>query len=323
MKKAFKYRLYPTPQEQISLAQQFSSARFVYNNSLAFKQQLYQKGNKSISNYELIKRLVPLKKEYPWLTLCDSQVLQQAVSNVDSAFTNFFNKRAHFPQFKKKQRMQSLAYPQRVVVDKQQKRIYLPKVGYIKVVLHRPLEGTIKTVTVSMTTTGKYYASILCDIQKEPQLVKEIDKVVGIDVGLHDIFVTSDGLTTGNPRFLKRASTNLRQKQKKLSRTVKGSKRRKKARLLVAKAYEKVRAAREDYQHKLTKQLISENQAIIVEDLCIKGMLKNRRLSKALSDASWYSLLTKFEYKLVWQGKHLVKIDRFYASTKTCNSCGY
>jgi putative transposase len=152
--------------------------------------------------------------------------------------------------------------------------------------------------------------------------VQNIEKIVGLDLGLHDIMVTSEGLSTGNPKFLKRASTNLTRKQRKLSRKTKGSKRRKKAKLLVAKAHEKTTACRSNFQHVWTKQLVDENQAIIVEDLNIKGMVKNRKLSKAIGDASWHSLLNKLEYKAAWQGKHLVKIDRFYASTKTCNSCG-
>ena len=323
MKKAFKYRLYPTGEEQISLAKLFGSVRFIYNNALAFKKEAYDKEKKHISKYDLIKRLVPLKQEFPWLTQCDSQVLQQSIIHLDSAFSNFFAHRAGFPHFKSKHAQQSIHYPQRVKVDQETKKIYLPKVGWVKIVLHRPLEGKIKTVTVSQTATGKYYASILCDIEgREPSPIQEIEKVVGLDLGLHDIIVSSEGLSTGNPRFINRASANLTRKQRKLSRKIKGSKRRKKAKLLVAKAHEKITACRSNFQHVLSKQLVDENQAIIVEDLNIKGMVKNRHLSKAISDASWHSLLSKLEYKAAWQGKHMVKIERFYASTKTCNSCG-
>jgi putative transposase len=323
MKKAFKYRLYPTAEQQKCLAKQFGSARFVYNNALAFKKEAYDKEGKHSSKYDLIKRLVSLKQEFSWLTECDSQVLQQSIGNLDRAFSNFFAHRAGFPQFKNKYARQSIQYPQRVKVDQENNTIYLPKVGWIKIILHRPFDGKIKTVNVSQTVTGKYYASILCDTEiQEPPLVQNIEKIVGLDLGLHDLVVSSEGLTTGNPKFIKRASANLTRKQKKLSRKTKGSKRRKKAGLLVAKAHEKVVGSRSNFQHVWSKQLVDENQAIIVEDLNIKGMVKNRKLSKAISDASWHSLLTKLEYKSAWQGKHLVKIDRFYASTKTCNSCG-
>jgi putative transposase len=173
MKKAFKYRLYPAWEQQKCLAKQFGSARFVYNNALAFKKEVYDTEKKHSSKYDLIKRLVPLKQEFPWLTECDSQVLQQSIGNLDKAFSNFFAQRAGFPQFKNKYSRQSIQYPQRVKVDQENNRIYLPKLGWIKIILHRPLEGKIKTVNVSQTVTGKYYASILCDTEmQEPPLVQ-------------------------------------------------------------------------------------------------------------------------------------------------------
>jgi putative transposase len=322
MNKAFKYRIYPKKNQEEFLTKQFGCARFVYNNTVAYRKEIYNKEKKHISKFNLIKRLVPLKKEFPWLSEVDSQVLQQAVGNADRSHGNFLAHRAGYPQFKNKHSKQSIHYPQRVKINQESKKICLPKVGLVEIVLHRPFEGTMKGVTVSKTKTGKYYASVLCEIEDKKLVVQHIDKVIGLDLGLHDLMVSSDGLMTGNPKFIKRASANLARKQKNLARKKKGSKRSNNARLLVAKAHEKVAACRSDFQHKWSKRLVDENQAIIVEDLNIKGMVKNRKLSKAISDASWHSLITKLAYKLDWQGKHLVKIDRFYASTQICNSCG-
>jgi putative transposase len=322
MNKAYQFRLYPSKEQQQCLALQFGCVRFVYNNALFYRKELYATDKKLVSKYDLIKRLVALKEKYPWLKESDSQALQQSTLHLDTAFQNSYSKRAGPPKAKSKHSKQCIAYPQRVKVKED--KIYLPKVGWVNIVLHRPYEGTLKTVYVSKTATGKYYASLLCYTSIEPTVIKEFseDKVVGIDLGLHDLMVTSHGVATGNPKFVLRAQANLRRKQKKLSRKTKGSNKRKKARLLVAKAHERAAAARNHFQHTWTKRLVDENQAIIVEDLNIKGMLKNRKLSKAISDASWHSFITKLEYKLSWQGKCFKKVDRFYASTKTCNACG-
>ncbi|MBA3954832.1 IS200/IS605 family element transposase accessory protein TnpB [Candidatus Dependentiae bacterium] len=322
MNKAYKFRIYPNKKQQQCLAQQFGCIRFVYNNALFYRKELYAADKRHISKYDLIKRLVLLKTEYPWIKEADSQALQQSVMQSDTAFKNFFNKKAGFPRFKNKHSQQSIAYPQRVKVK--DNKIYLPKVGWVSIVLHRLYEGTIKTVYVSKAASGKYYASLVCYTSTEPTIIKELDenKVIGIDLGLHDLMVTSHGLATGNPKFLLKAQINLKRKQQKFSRKTKGSSNQSKARLSVAKAHERAAAARNHFQHTWTKRLVDENQAIIVEDLHVKGMLKNRKLSKAISDASWHSLITKLEYKLSWQGKCFKKVDRFYASTKTCNACG-
>src|SRR5579885_3117407 len=205
MIKAFKYRIYPTQEEQIILAKQFGSARFVYNNALAFKKEIYEKEAKCIGKYDLVKRLVQLKQEYCWLAESDSQVLQQSIGYLDTAFKNFFTKKAGFPKFKNKHSNQAIHYPQRVKVNQESKRIYLPKVGWVKIVLHRPFEGKIKRVTISKVSSGKYYASFLCEIEDQtPKLLQNIEHVVGLDLGLIDVVVSSEGLITGNPRFIAR-----------------------------------------------------------------------------------------------------------------------
>ncbi|UYM18085.1 RNA-guided endonuclease InsQ/TnpB family protein [Endozoicomonas euniceicola] len=184
--------------------------------------------------------------------------------------------------------------------------------------------GKVKSITLSRTLTGKYFASILADdTQEQPKQIDnlEANQVVGVDMGITDLAITSTGHKTGNPRFLKKAQRNLKRKQQALSRCKKGSKGRHKARLLVAKAHERVAFARNDFQHKLSKQLIDENQAVIVETLKVKNMLKNKRLARSIADAGWHSLITKLEYKAKQEGKHLVKIDQWFASSKTCSVC--
>lgn len=320
MYKATKIRIYPTVEQEQKLAQQFGCSRFVYNEALSFKNELFEIGIK-ISSFELINRLPFLKKEFPWLKDADSQVLQQTIRNLDSAFKNLFEKRAEKPKFKKKYSpRQSIQYPQRVVVE--DGKIYLPKIGWVKAVVHRPIEGKLKTVTVSRVSAGKYHASILCDdgiLTPAPE--EHFSDVLGIDLGLKEFSIASDGEKTPNPRFTKRAAKNLRKKQKSLSRKQKSSKKRAKAKILVAKAHEKTKNARDDFQHKLSKNIADKNQAVGVETLKVKNMLKNRKLSRAISDAGWSGFVTKLEYKLERVGGRLVKIDTFFPSSKLCSAC--
>ena len=322
MYRATKIRIYPTNEQEQKLARQFGCSRFVYNEALSFKNELFEIGIK-ISCFELINRLPFLKKEFPWLKDADSQVLQQTIRNLDSAFKNLFEKRTDKPKFKKKYSpRQSIQYPQRVAVE--DGKIYLPKVGWVKAVVHRPIEGKIKTVTVSRVSTGKYHASVLCDDGVSVPVPDEhFTEVFGIDLGLKEFAITSNGEKTPNPGFTKRAAKNLRKKQQNLSRKQKASKKRAKAKLLVAKAHEKTKNARDDFQHKLSKNIADKNQAVGVETLKVKNMLKNRKLSRAISDAGWSGFVTKLEYKLERAGGRLVKIDTFFPSSKSCSTCSH
>ena len=325
MFKATKVRLYPTVEQQQSLAFQFGAMRWAYNFALNWRSQAWSERQERITLRITQDRLVVLKaaEETAWLKQADSQALQQSLKHLDDAFQHFFKKQAHYPRYKSKRGKQSMSYPQRVkVVDGS--ALYLPKVGVVKAVLHRELVGRIKTVTVSRTTTSKYYASILCDDgQPIPEPAKALadENVIGLDMGLTHLAIASTGEKQGNPHFLKRAEANLRRKQQSLSRKKKGSANRNKARVLVAKAHEQVANARNDFQHKLSRRLVDENQAICVETLKVKNMLKNRKLSKAISDAAWGDLVRKLDYKATWEGKHLVRIDTWYPSTKTCRHC--
>ena len=326
MLKATKVRLYPTSEQKSALAFQFGAVRWVYNYALDWRSGAWKERGENITRRMTLDKLVKLKREEAtaWLKDADSQALQQSLMHLDNAFDRFFKKLARYPQYKNKRGKQSLSYPQRVkVVD--DNSLYLPKVGNVRMVLHRGLVGKIKTVTVSRTWTDKYYASVLCDDgEPMPEAVSNMDEeeVIGLDVGLSHMTITSYGYKEDNPRFLKQAEANLRRKQKSLSRKQKGSANRNKARFLVAKVHEKVRDSRNDFQHKLSKRLIDDNQAICVETLKVKNMLKNRKLAKHIADVSWSDLLRKLGYKAAWTGKHLVQVNPWFASSKTCSVCG-
>ncbi len=328
MLRATKVRIYPTPEQAEFLNRQFGAVRFVWNKALAIKTHWYKVRGQNLSPRKHLKPLLAVAKRsrrYGWLVEADSIALQQATINLDTAFQNFFNLKlqTRFPRFKSKYGRQSSYHCTSVSVG--DNWIKVPKCEPIKARIHREITGKIKSITLSRETTGKYYASILVDDGiEQPKPITDLDaaKIVGVDMGITDLAVTSNGHKTGNPRFLKNAYRNLRRKQKALSRSHKGSKGRAKARLLLAKAHERVANARNDFQHKLSRQLIDENQAVIVETLKVKNMVKNRQLAKAISDAGWSSLIAKVEYKAKQAGKHLVKIDQWFPSTKTCSVCG-
>ncbi|WP_417533249.1 RNA-guided endonuclease InsQ/TnpB family protein [Marinobacterium stanieri] len=322
-----KVRIYPTPEQAVFLNQQFGAVRFCYNKALWLMKAQYKHHGLRLRAKRDIKPLLAVAKQsrkYHWLKAFDSMALQQAVINLDTAFSNFFNPKLHagFPRFKSKRGKQSSYHCTGVSAG--ENWIKIPKLDQIKARIHREVAGTVKSITLSRTPTGKYYASILTrDGADVPTPIQTLDRVVGIDMGLTDLCITSDGMKVPNPRFLKRAAANLRRKQKALSRCQKGSRGRAKTRLLVSKAHERLANARADFQHKLSRQLIDENQAVIVETLKIQNLLKNRKLAKHIADAGWHSLIAKLSYKAERAGKHLVKIDPWFASSKTCAGCGY
>ena len=265
-------------------------------------------------------KLPKLKQEFEWLGDADSQVLQQSVQNLSRAFENFFAKRVQYPRFKSKHGRQSIQYPQRVKIDRS--RIYLPKVGWVKCVVHREIIGKFKTVTISRNACGQFYAAILTDNGEAMPAVSTDGKAIGIDVGLTHLAVISDGSKFDNHRHLCKAEKNLKRKQRNLSRKKKGSNSRDKARQLVARAHDRVACARRDHLHKLSRRIVNENQVICVENLNVKGMVKNHNLARAISDAGWGILTGFLEYKAARAGKAFVKCDRWYPSSKTCSSCG-
>ncbi len=324
MLKATKVRLYPTTEQGLALTKSFGCARWYWNFALNACVQHYQETGKSLKLASYKGMLPQLKKEYPWLKEdCYSSVLQCVALNLDRAYKNFFEGRAKFPNFKSKHHKQSIQYPQSVTVNGEYLKV--PKIGEIKAIFHREITGKIKTVTISKTSTDKYFASILCEVEGTD--VKQLgDKIIGIDLGLKDFAITHNGENAtkyANPKHLYRHQKNLAQKQKKLSRKTKGSKSREKFRKTVAKVHEKITNSRQDFLHKLSRKLVSESQVIVVENLNVKGMVKNRKLSKAISDVGWGKFVNFIDYKLKQKNGELVEIDRFFPSSKTCSCCGY
>jgi len=316
---ATKIRIYPSALQEESLAKAFGCARWLWNNSLAETQKVYQETGKGFSQFGLTYRLPKLKEEYPWLSETHSQVLTSVCLHMSRAFINFFERRAKYPKFKSKRGNQSIQYPQSVKIV--ENKIYLPKIGLVKAIIHREIIGKIKTVTISRVPSGKYFASILTDNGVPIPSPSFEGKVIGIDVGLNHLAITSDGAKFDNPRHLLKAEKNLKRKQKKLSRKMKGSKSRNKARILVAKAHEKVVNCRKDYLHKISRRLVDENQVIAVEDLHVKGMMKNHKLAKAISDVGWGTLVEFLRYKTERVGKGFIKVNRFFPSSKACSVC--
>jgi putative transposase len=319
MKKAMKVRIYPTEGQKILLSKAFGSARWFWNNSLAETNRLYKETGKGLSQQGMNDRLPALKKEFEWLSEPYSQVLQSVSLNLSRAFINFFEGRAKFPNFKSKYGKQSIQYPQNVkVLDNGLK---LPKLGTIKAKFHRTVEGKMKTVTVCLSSSGKYFASVLFDDGLPEVELSAEGKAVGIDLGLTHFAITSDGSKFDNPRVLEKYSANLRRKQQRLSRKTKGSTRRKKACRIVARVHEKIANVRKDFLHKLSRKMVNENQVICVENLAVKNMVRNHNLAKAISDASWSSFTAMLKYKAGMMGKIYQEVDRFFPSSKTCSVC--
>ncbi|AQG82683.1 IS200/IS605 family element RNA-guided endonuclease TnpB [Spirosoma montaniterrae] len=324
MPKAYRYRLYPNAAQADLLNRHFGSVRYLYNWALAKKTQAYQTENKALSRYDIQRELPNLKGEQQWLKEINSQALQSALLNLDSAYTRFFREKKGFPRFKsKKDSRHSFQCPQNVKVDFSTSTIQLPKIGKVKAVLSREFVGTIKTVTVSKSATGKVFASVLVETTDVLPAKSAPNQAlaVGIDVGLKDFATLSTGEAIANPRFLKKSLKKLRRLSRQHSKKQKGSSNRNKSRVRLARQHERVSNQRTDFLHKVSTRIVRENQTVCVESLNISGLLKNTKLSRAIADVSWGSFVSMLEYKCEWQGKNLVKIGRFEPSSKLC-TCG-
>lgn len=329
MIKSIKIRAYPNEEQKIKLAQSFGSSRWLWNNFLNLSIQNYEKEKTSFSRFKLQALIPNLKKEKTWLKQPHSQSLQMVVKNLDTAFQNFFGKRANFPKFKSKHHQQSIQFPQSVKLNND--KVFIPKIGWIKAKVHRKLPENIKInlTTVKKTAAGKYFISITYDDYKPIPVPSVGGTGIGLDMSFHDYVVDSNGKKYGHPKWINKSKKNLKKKQKSLSRKTKGTNSRSKARLLVAKAQEKTANQRKDYLHKLSRNIVDENQVICIETLSMKGMSrkskksKRKRFGKSVSDMGWFMFTTMLEYKALWYGKELVKIDRWFPSTKTCHYCGH
>lgn len=320
VKKAFKYRLKPNNEQQAALTIQFGHARFTFNWALGRRKEFYQTNGKGLNYYAQADELRDLKQadDTLWLKQGHSQVLQQKLRDLDRAYVNFFEGRAEYPAFKSKRNKQSIRYPQGFKLQGQS--VYLPKVGWVQLVLHRPVEGEMKSATVTKTKSGRYFVSIQCETELDAPIYE--GPHVGVDMGLNHFATLSTGEKIDNPRHLRKAEKRLARAQRKLSRKVKGSANREKQRVKVARLHERVSDQRRDFHHKLSRRLVDEFGAITFETLHIKGMVRNHKLAKSISDAGWGQFIAFTEYKGAWYGAHLEKIDRFYASTKICSECG-
>lgn len=330
MLKAVKVRIYPTDAQQVHLVQAFGCCRWAWNQSLALMSQTYKETGRGVSAMDMKKQIPIWKKEHEWLSECYSQCLQQSVLNLGAAFGNFFDGRTGYPTFKNRHGRQSIQYPANVKILSKSEIKFPGKLGTMKAKIHRDCIGKLKTVTVSRMTDGRYYASLLMDdgIEK-PESGSEgkaitpsgKSKAIGIDLGLIDFAVTSDGSKFHNPKHLKKDERNLKRKQRKLSRKKnKTTNKRRKAKRALAKVHSKISRVREDFLHKLSRKIVNENQVIVVEDLAVKNMVRNHHLAKSISDAGWGMFQTMLKYKAEQDGKIYLEIGRFFPSSHLCHA---
>ena len=334
-RQAVKVRLYPTEQQIQILAQHFGCARWWWNYGLNKCIETYKATGKGLSQSGLNSMLPKLKKalETIWLKDCYSQVLQSVSLNLSRAYQNFFEGRAKYPRFKSKHHRQSIQYPANVNIVGDNLK-FPGRVGVIKTKIHRPLDGKIKTVTVSKSPSGKYYASVLLEYDDDNPAPSTSGKVVGIDLGIKDFAITNDGEKTSkyaNPKHLAKYEKKLAKKQRIAARKNKGSSKRKKAMRTVARVYERVSNVRQDFLHKLSRKIVNNNQVVVVENLNVKGMVcpkdtlreRNHKLAQAISDTGWGTFVNFLDYKCEKEGKVLVEINRWFPSSKTCSNCHY
>ena len=321
--RTYKFRLYQNKAQTELLAKHFGCSRFVYNTFLNQRIEQYKLTGKSDNYYEQAKSLTEIKKkeETAWLNEVNSQTLQFAIKSLEAAYTNFFKKRAKFPKFKSKHSKNSFTVPQNASIAGG--RLFIPKFREgIKCRVHREIKGKIGKVTIIKSSSGKYFVSVFTTEEYVTPIEKS-GKSVGIDLGLKDLIITSEGEIFKNNRYTKKYECRLTKAQRHLSRKVKGSKGFENQKLKVALLHEKISNSRADYLHKCSISLVRRYDTICIEDLNVKGIVKNHRLAKSVTDASWGTFVNMLTYKAEWNDKKIVKIDRFFPSSQTCSVCGY
>ena len=326
MLKAYKYRVYPNNEQKVQIAKTFGCCRFVYNQTLAYRKERYEKEKKSASKTDCNNYCNrELKKKYEWLKEVDKFTLTNAIYNMDSAYQKFFKEHAGYPKFKSKHDSHK-SYTTNftngnIAVDFENGKVKLPKLKEVKAKLHKHFSGQIKSATVSQVPSGKYYVSIL--VETEHEELEHVKKNIGLDLGIKDLCITSDGKKYENPKIMKKYEKKLVRLQRQLAHKQKRSHNYYKTRKKIALCHEKITNTRKDCLHKISHENISENQVIVSENLQIKNMVKNHHLAKSISDVSWYELTRQIEYKAKWNGREYIKIDTFYASSQLCSVCGY
>jgi len=327
MEKAYRYRFYPTTEQESLLRRTMGCVRLVYNKALAARTEGWYERQERIDYVQTSSMLTGWKKEeeLDFLNEVSCVPLQQGLRHLQKAFTNFFAGRAKYPNFKKKHNGGSAEFTKSAFRWKDG-QVFLAKCSLplpIRWSRQIPEGSTPSTITIKLTPSGRWYVSLLVDDRTSAYPLIKTDKQIGLDLGVTSLIATSDGDKIANPKHFKRLRKKLRRFQKALSRKQKGSNNRYKARLKVAKVHAQITDARKDFLHKLTTQLVRENQTIVVEDLAIKNMVKNHKLANAISDASWGELTRQLAYKCQWYGRELVKIDRYFPSSKRCGNCGH
>ena len=326
MLKGYKYRIYPNKQQEEQIQKTFGCCRFVYNKTLAYRKDKYETNKESMNKTSCNNYVNQvLKKEYDWLKEVDKFALTNSVYHMDNAYQKFFTEHTGFPKFKSK-RNHRKSYTTNftngnIEVSFENNKIKLPKLKWVKAKIHCKFVGQIKSATISQNPSGKYFVSILVETEHIP--MESTGCMIGIDLGIKDLLITSDGEKFDNIRTTKKYEDKLAKEQRKLSHKQKGSKNWNKQRIKVARIHEKIHNTRIDNLHKISHKLISENQVIVSEDLSVSNMIKNHNLAKAISDCGWYELTRQIGYKSDWNNREYVKIGRFTKSSQPCNVCGY